>query len=150
MWHRNLKASQLLVPCWRILREEELVELRRRHGRARQHGVCLPTVMDLVDEQVAENGRHRFPMVYAVVTVDRDDAREFGHVQPVADGDQPSVGFELDRAECRRRVGQLRPADAGAAGTGQVGEVAAVHEEDVLQRLAQRWEEADPGGRKRL
>lgn len=147
---RNAKQPQFHVPCWRVLREEKLVELWRRHGRTRQHGVCLPAVVDLVDEQVAENGGHRLPMVDAVVAVHRDDASKVRCIQAVAHGHQPPVGFELSHAKCCRRVGQFGPADGGAAETGQVGKVAAVNEEDVLQRLAQRGEEADSGGRERL
>jgi len=96
MWSRNLKAPQLLVPCWRILREEELVELRR-HGRARQHGVCLPAMVDLVDEQMAEDGGHRFPMVDAVVAVNRDDDSLFkcASIRPLGEAGHPSAQAQI-------------------------------------------------------
>lgn len=150
LWNCNAKVSQLVDPCWRILREEKLVELRRGHLRARQHGMDLAAVMDLVDEQVAEDSGHSFPVVDAVVSVDRDDAREAWRGQVLAKGNQPPVYFELGRAEFCRRAWQVGRADGDAAGTGQVSEVASVDEEDVPQRLAQRREKADPGGRERL
>jgi len=107
-------------------------------------------MVDLMEEQVAEDGGHRLPVIDAVVAVDRDDAAKLQRAQVVTEGNQPPVDLELGRAECRCGVGQVGPTDGGAAWPGQVGEVAAIDEEDVLQRLAQRREEADPSGRERF
>jgi len=41
----------------RLVRAEELVELRRRDAGAREHGVDLPAVMDLMLEQVRQKTR---------------------------------------------------------------------------------------------
>ena len=46
-----------------VLRQEEFVELRRLHRRARQHGMDLPAVMDLVDEEMIQ---HRFDFLVDV------------------------------------------------------------------------------------
>ena len=44
----------------RLVGAEEFVELRRFDVGAGQQGVRLPTVMDLVLEEVRQDARHRF------------------------------------------------------------------------------------------
>src|SRR5271154_1007418 len=46
------KLSEFVGPKRRLFDGEELVELRRRHGCARQHRMGLPAMVDLMLEQV--------------------------------------------------------------------------------------------------
>ncbi|BCH17415.1 hypothetical protein MesoLjLa_42660 [Mesorhizobium sp. L-2-11] len=50
----QIQPLDLRFPQFQIIVEEELIELRRFHRRAGQHGVHLATMMDVVDEEVGE------------------------------------------------------------------------------------------------
>ena len=86
--------------------QDELVELRRLHVRARQHRVHLAAVVRLVHEQVAAAPGRRgrsCTSVRAVVSM-CDDGVDAGVVELVAEGDQLLVAGVLRRGVGRELV----------------------------------------------
>ena len=63
----------------------------------------------------------------------------------LVEGDQPPVGFELGRADCRRRIRQLGWADCGAVGIGKISEVAAIEMRMCCAKVVlQHWQHDMP------
>lgn len=62
----------------------------------------LPTMMNLVDEQVGEYGPHRFPVRHAVAAINADDPTHSSSIQIVTEVDQFSIGSRLRNRQIRR------------------------------------------------
>ena len=67
--------------------KEELVELRRRYGGARQYCMRLAAVVDLVLEEVREERVGALPGRAHHAAVNHDPAIEVRRPQPVAEAD---------------------------------------------------------------
>ena len=127
--------------------EEELVELRRRDACAGEHGVGLSAVVDLVLEEMGEDGVD--PLGDRPAAVGRNPAVEVGAREPVAEGDEPGVGRALRCGEgdgfgVVGRVGEDRPAPAALPGRVEIVEIDGEH---MVEGRPQRRKE--PGSRRR-
>ena len=90
------ERSELLGPQRRLFGQEELVELRRLHGRAGEHRMGLTAVVDLVLEQVGEHAHERLTL-HVVGALDRHGRREIG--EAAAERDEPPIDVALRRRE---------------------------------------------------
>ena len=93
-----------------VVVEEELVELRRGDGGAGEHGVGLAAVVDLVLEEVGEEGVDALGDDALVAAVDRDAAVEVGGGEAVAEGGEAAVGGGLG---AWRAAGSAKSGSAG-------------------------------------
>ena len=73
----ELVLSERCVPF-----EKELVELRRLDSGAGEHGVRLPAVVDLVDEQVREHRVNRLAVKAMLSTIEGTTSSSASSVKP--------------------------------------------------------------------
>ena len=66
------ERRQLTGPQRRIAREQELVELRRRDAGAREHGVRLAAVVDLVHEEMRQRAVDTLAEMHAAAAIEHD------------------------------------------------------------------------------
>ena len=96
-------AARPPPPHLQIIVEQELVQLRRRHRRARQHRVHLAAMMDVVHEEMGQDIADAFGDHAVLAPVGDDAAIEIRPSrQAIAEGDQPPVERRLRGAELRR------------------------------------------------
>ena len=126
----------------RLAGHHELIQLRRRHGAAGQHGVHLAAVVRLVVEQMRQH-------VASTVALHVVCARQ---VDPGVDGSAVEAGAPGHQALV---AGMLAPHPFGGLGTGLEGgvvlaqprlvmqraDVVVVHRQDMVQRAGQAGEE---------
>src|SRR5438552_13837251 len=87
----NTELSQFDRPQMRLVRTEELVQLRRLYRCAGKHCMRLSTMMDLMLEQMREQSRDRF-CLNSRTTHYRHRPIEILLGKHCARGDQPSIG----------------------------------------------------------
>ena len=125
--------------------EIELVELRRLHARADEHGMGLAAMMDLVLEQVQEQPVAALGLD-ARIPVQSHSGAERLLRQGLADGNQPPIDGRLLALQVRHRgagrpVGPRLRAEPAAL---QAVDVEPVDDQDVVERRLEARKEAGP------
>jgi hypothetical protein len=100
------QGAQFIDTQVRILRQKKLVELRRRHGRAGEHGVDLAAVVDVGLKQVRQHVLRPLAIAPVVRPIENDDVVQPVVVQLLAEGDQP--GDRPHPARAKRGFGSMR------------------------------------------
>src|SRR5262249_21746403 len=129
----------------RFFCRKELIELRRLDARARQHGVRLPAMMDIMLKQMHEQPIAPLTLHFRAA-VDLHDVIEASARQRVADRYQAPVDRGLSRHQlCERGTRNricpsLRPKPAAL----QCVDIKKVDDVNVIQRRLQARKEAGP------
>jgi hypothetical protein len=135
----------VLMPVQRI-RDEVRQGLRRRDSGAGEHGVGLPAMVDLMDEEVRQHRAPRLAGQAAFSTVQHDDDLERVFAQSIAISHQSRIGGCLrggEVCELGKRKLILEQREALPALLEAI-EVVVVYEEDVIEGKLERWEETHP------
>ena len=137
------KLRKFRGPQRRFAGGEKLVELRRAHRRAAEHGVGLATVVNVVLEQMQQQTVHPFALDGGAA-MHGDDALQSGAVERFHDGEQAPIhrglcflqrGNGLARLLVRPGVGPERAAFHRI-------DVEVIDDQDVIERGAQARKEA--------
>ena len=141
-------AADLRLPQLDVIVEQKLIQLRRRHRGAGQHGVHLAAMVNVVQEDMGENVSDLFGDHAVLAPVGDDAAIEIGLRQAIAEGDQPPVGRDLGG---KQRPGfveghELIMGCGTDAALFEKIEIEVIDRKDVVERCLDRREEAGAFG----